>query len=94
MLTPAVLDEFARLRADGPRRFADWNPTAFDEVAVGPAVTLTRTLDGEPDADAVVAGYLRLAHDPRMTRSANALPVVGKFVRSLTCLVINRDGRG
>ncbi len=63
MLTPAVLDEFARLRADGPRRFADWNATAFDEVAVGPAVTLTQSLRGEPDADTVVISYLRLTQE-------------------------------
>lgn len=90
MLTPAVLDEFARLRADGPRRFADWNPTAFDEVAVGPAVTLTRTLDGEPDADAVVAGYLRLAQEAVGTGAVTSGdPATGRYASVLAALVVD-----
>ena len=50
----------AALREEGPRRFGRWDAKLFDAVVSGPANTLAERLAGQPDADAVLAGYLRL----------------------------------
>jgi len=50
----------AELRADGPRRFSQWDAGVFDAVVSGPATALAARLDGQPDADGVLTGYLRL----------------------------------
>lgn len=56
-LSPATL---APLRDDGPRTFSRWDAAVFDAVAHGPATALAERLAGQPDADAVIDGYLRL----------------------------------
>jgi hypothetical protein len=49
-----------QLRDDGARRFARWDAAVFDAVARGPAAALAERLDGQPDADTVLNGYLQL----------------------------------
>ncbi len=53
--------QIAELRAESPRRFSRWNAALFDAVVTGPANLLAERLSGQPDADAVLTGYLRLA---------------------------------
>src|SRR5688572_22957475 len=56
----AIKATLAKFRYDGPRAFARWNAVVFDAVAAGPFQTLADRLGRQPDADATLAGYLRL----------------------------------
>jgi hypothetical protein len=59
-MTQPLQMQIAELRADGPRRFSRWDARLFDAVVSGPADVLAEALRGQPDADGVLAGYLRL----------------------------------
>jgi len=50
----------APIRDEGPRRFSRWDAAVFDAVATGPASALAERLAGQPDANAVLRGYLNL----------------------------------
>ena len=50
----------ATIRDEGPRKFARWDAAVFDAVATGPVAALAERLGGQPDATAVLSGYLRL----------------------------------
>jgi hypothetical protein len=50
----------APLREEGPQRFARWNAALFEAVVQGPAAVLAAALAGQPDAEAVLSGYLRM----------------------------------
>jgi hypothetical protein len=86
-MTPTVLATLADLCRDGPLRFAGWNAAVFDAVAASPAVMLADRFRGQPDADAVVAGYLRLAHQAVgtgvLTRSSAGVRGWGSFLERL-----------
>jgi len=60
-MPPDLETTLAELRRDGPRRFARWDPALFEAVVTGPARDLGAKLQGQPDAMAVLAGYLQLA---------------------------------
>jgi hypothetical protein len=59
-MNPDLESLLTPLRHDGPRRFALWNAALFEEVAHGPAAALHQKLHGQPQAAAVLTGYLRL----------------------------------
>jgi hypothetical protein len=50
------------LSKDGLRRFARWDADLFQALAAGPLHALAAALGNEPDAEAVLAGYLGLLH--------------------------------
>lgn len=56
-IAPAMLGP---LRDEGPRQFSRWDAAVFDAVTSGSAAALAGRLAGQPNADAVLAGYLRL----------------------------------
>jgi hypothetical protein len=58
---PRPEDLLTLIRAEGPRRFARWDAGLFEAVVAGPAAALRGALDGQPDAGAALAAYLRLA---------------------------------
>jgi hypothetical protein len=55
-----IATNLASIRDEGPRKFSRWNATLFDAIAASAATALAERLAGQPDADAVLNGYLRL----------------------------------
>jgi len=59
-MNPDLETLLSPLRNEGPRRYALWNATLFEDVARGPAAVLYQRLQGQAQAAAVLTGYLRL----------------------------------
>jgi hypothetical protein len=55
-----IAPTLAAIRDEGPRKFSRWDSLLFDSIATGPAMALAERLANEPNADAVLSGYLRL----------------------------------
>jgi hypothetical protein len=53
----------AAVAREAPRRHACWDARLFDELAEGPVQTLGEGLQGQPQAEAVLAAYLRLVEE-------------------------------
>ena len=97
-MNPAVQEELASLRRDGPRRFARWDATAFDSVAAGPARALATALEGEQDATVALVSYLRLAQQAAgigvLTRTEDGNGPRGSLLERLLLDVVPRTLAG